>query len=264
MVAIARRAVGTVNWLGLAVLVGVLAVWQLVVSVGLIHAHSLPGPIGIWDGFTELIDSGDLGPALRHTITAVLLAWGLAVLVGGLLGLILGVNQTVASWTTATVDVFRSLPVLAFIPIAILIWGPATKAEVFVGAYAAVWPMLMNTAGGARNVGPRLRDVARSLRLSRTRTLLAVVMPATGVSMLVGARLALGLALVVCVVTEMLGAPFGVGYGLILEQSADQPERMWAYILIVGVLGILLNALLVASTRIAFPGVSQLAEKDVA
>jgi sulfonate transport system permease protein len=257
-----RRPFGFVNWLGLGVLVALLVAWQALVSAGIMDIHSLPGPFGIWDGLRELAETDELWTRLGHTIKAVAIAWGLAVAVGGFLGLVLGINRTIASWTSATVDVFRSLPVVAFVPIAILIWGPATKAEVVVAAYAALWPMLMNTAGGARNVAPRLHDVARTLRLSRAQTLRKIMMPATGVSMIVGARLSLGIALVVCVVTEMLGPPLGVGNGLIFEQSADQPERMWAYVLVVGTLGIFLNALLVVGTRVAFPGVSRLAVKD--
>ena len=137
------------------------------------------------------------------------MAWAIAVVVGGLLGLLLGLNATVASWTSATVDVFRSMPVVAFVPIAILVWGPATKAEVIVGAYAAVWPMLINTAGGIRGIAPRLRDVAATLRLSRLATLVKIVIPATAPAMIVGARLALGTALVVCVVAEMTRAAAG-------------------------------------------------------
>ncbi|HVW17452.1 MAG TPA: ABC transporter permease [Solirubrobacteraceae bacterium] len=261
MAARARRALAAVNWLGIGVIVAVLGAWQLLVSAGAIHYHSLPGPLGIWDGLRDLVRIGTLWPALRHTLLAVAQAWGLAVGVGGVAGLLLGSNRTVASWTNATVDVFRSLPVVAFIPIAILIWGPATKAEVLVAAYAAVWPMLVNTAGGVRGVAPRLHDVARSLRLSRTATAVKIVMPATGAAMMVGARLALGTALVVCVVAEMIGVPLGIGYNLVLEQSADQPARMWAYVLIVGVLGILVNAVLVRAMRCAFPGVSALATR---
>lgn len=261
--ATARRAFGAVNWLGIAVIVGLLVIWQLIVSAGILHFHSLPGPIGIFSGFRYLVSSGELWPQLRHTLTAVAMAWALAVVIGGLLGLLLGLNGTVASWTSATVDVFRSMPVVAFIPIAILIWGPATKAEVVVATYAAVWPMLINTAGGVRGVPPQLRDVAATLRLSRVATLAKVMVPATGPSMIVGARLALGTALVVCVVAEMLGLQLGVGNSLILEQSADQPERMWAYVLLVGTVGVVLNAVLVRTTRWTFPGVSALASRDV-
>lgn len=258
----ARSFLGSVNFLGIAVMVGGLAVWQALVSSGLIHPTNLPGPFGIITGFRQLLQLGLLWPAVGHTMMCMSVAWGIAVIIGGGLGLLVGVNKTARDWTSATVDVLRSLPVLAFIPVAILIWGPASKAEIVVAAYAALWPMLINTAGGARNVGPRLRDVARSLCLSRFQRMRKIVLPATGISMLVGARLALAIALVVCVVAEMLGLPNGIGYSIVAEESAGQPDRMWAYIVTIGVLGILTNAGLVLATKLAFPGVSRLAAGD--
>lgn len=254
------------NWLGLGVIVAVLGIWQLLVTSHALDYSSLPGPIEIAAGFgyieshgSTIVSAGMWGN-LGHTLQCVAEAWGLALVIGGFAGLMIGLNRVVASWATATVDIFRSLPVIALIPIAILIWGPGSKAEVILGAYAAVWLMLVNTAAGVRGVPPQLREVARTLRLSRRATLVKVVMPATGAAMLVGARLALTVSLVVCVVSEMLGLQTGVGNAIILEQSADEPTRMWAYVLIVGVLGILANAGLVRAVRLVFPGVSAVSE----
>ena len=258
-----RRRVSAVNWLGLGLIVALLAVWQLLVSTRVIHLYSLPGPAGIWSGLRYLAGpGGGLWPALGHTIQCVAAAWGIAVALGGLAGMLLALNPTIASWTNATVNLFRSLPVVALIPVAILIWGTGSKAEIILGAYAALWPMLVNTAGGVRGVSPRLRDVARTLRLSRAATLVKIVMPSTGAALLVGARLALATALVVCVVAEMVGLQSGVGNQLVLEQGAGQPDRMWAYVILVGVLGIIVNAGLVKVVRVMFPGVSAVSERS--
>jgi len=267
MAARARRIALRFNWLGLAVIVGVLGIWQLLVTSRVLDYSALPSPIDIANGLGYLASHGStivsagMWGNLAHTVRCVLEAWGIALLIGGAAGLLIGLNRTVASWATATVDIFRSLPVIALIPIAILIWGPGSKAEVILGAYAALWPMLINTAGGVRGVPAQLRDVAKTLRLSRSATLLKVVMPATGAAMLVGARLALTVALVVCVVAEMLGLQTGLGNALILEQSADEPARMWAYVVIVGVLGIIANVGLVQAVRLIFPGVSAISDR---
>lgn len=262
MVTRLKRCLGHPNLLGAAVLVGWLAAWQVLISVGLLNTPNLPGPFGIISGFHQLLSLGLLWPAVGHTVMCMSVAWGIAVVFGGGLGLLVGVNKTARQWTSATVDVLRSLPVLAFIPVAILIWGPASKAEIVVAAYAALWPMLINTAGGARNVGPRLRDVATSMCLSPVRRTTKIVLPATAISMLVGARIALAIALVVCVVAEMLGLPNGIGYSIVAEESAGQPERLWAFIVTVGMLGIVTNAGLVFAMRFAFPGVARLVDGD--
>lgn len=262
MAASIRRLAGF-NWLGLACIVAVLGVWQLAVSTHVINYSSLPGPIQIWGGVRDLAaGGGGLWSALGHTVQCVLLAWAIGTAIGAAVGLLLALNPIAAAWGSATVDLFRSLPVVALIPVAILIWGTASKAEVILGAYAALWPMLINTAGGVRGVNPRLRDVAKILGLSRWETVRKIVLPSTGAAMLVGARLALATALVICVVAEMLGLQSGVGNQLVLEQGAGQGARTWAYILVVGVLGLIANAGLTKLVRTAFPGVSAVSERS--
>jgi sulfonate transport system permease protein len=249
------------NWLGLGVILAVLVVWQLVITSHLINYSTLPGPVQIASGLGYIAGNG-MWSNLLHTLHCVAIAWGIAVVVGGTVGLLLALNRGVSLWASATVDLFRSLPVVALIPIAILIWGTGTQTEVLLGAYAGLWPMIVNTSGGVRSVTPIMLDVADTFQLSRAGTLRKIVMPATGGAMLVGARLALATALVVCVVSEMFGLQSGVGYALMLEQSAEQPDRMWAYVLLIGCLGILVNAGLVRAVRAGFPGVSAVAERS--
>lgn len=259
-----RRGLAGFNWLGLGSIVALLGIWQLLVSAHVIGYSSLPGPIQIWSGFRDLAGSdGGLWSALRHTVQCVLLAWAIGVSIGAVGGLLIALNPVLAGWGNATVDLFRSLPVVALIPVAILIWGTASKTEVILGAYAALWPMLINTAAGVRGVSPRLRDVARTLGLSRWDTLRKIVLPSTGAAMLVGARLALATSLVICVVAEMLGLQSGVGNQLVLEQGAGQAGRTWAYILVVGILGLIANAGLTKAVRLIFPGVSAISDRSV-
>jgi ABC-type nitrate/sulfonate/bicarbonate transport system permease component len=259
-----RRAAGF-NWLGAATIIGILALWQILVSTKIIDYSALPGPIQIWSGFRYLAGSeGGLWAALGHTMKCVVIAWAIAVAIGTIVGIAVALNGTVASWAGSTIDLFRSLPVIALIPIAILIWGTGSKTEILLGAYAGMWVMLMNTFGGARSIPPALGDVARSLRLSRAATVRKIILPSTGAAMLVGARLALATTLVICVVSEMLGLQSGIGNQLGLEMDGGQAGRGWAYVVLVGVLGILLNFVLVRMVRLLFPGVAAASERSLA
>jgi ABC-type nitrate/sulfonate/bicarbonate transport system permease component len=260
MVTQIRRASFRFNWLGFATIIGILAVWQILVDTKILDYSALPSPTEIVTGLRYIAGNGMWGE-LWHTISCVLIAWAIAVFLGATAGLLFSLNATLASWSSATVDVFRSLPVIALIPIAVLIWGTGSKAEIILGVYAGIWPMLINTAGGVRNLSPRLIDVARSLRLSRLETLVKIVIPSTGGAMLVGARLSLATCLVICVVAEILALQSGLGSALSLEQAGGQPARMWAYVLIVGTLGLLVNLGLVRLVRVAFPGVAASSER---
>ena len=193
-----------------------------------------------------------------------MIAWAIAVVVGGVAGLLVALNATVASWASATVDLFRSLPVIALIPIAILIWGTGTKTEIILGAYAGIWPMLINTAGGARSVPPRLLEVAQTLQLSRAATLLKVVMP---VDRRVDARRRAPGAGDDPGDLRRRGDPRAAErrrQQLVLEQRRTSRRGMWAYVLVIGCLGILVNFALVRLVRILFPGVAAASERSAA
>ena len=102
---------------------------------------------------------------------------------------------------------------------------------------------------GVQNVHPVKRDVARSFRLSRFQTLRKITLPVATPAILIGARLAVVNALVVAIVAEMLINPDGVGWGLVFSMQALKPEDMWAYAVVAGIMGYLLNAILLYAVR---------------
>ncbi|WP_103383483.1 ABC transporter permease [Pseudonocardia dioxanivorans] len=239
------------NPTGLAVAVAVLAVWQLLVSTRVLAINYLPSPIQIAGAFGEL---EGVGGALAHTLMVALVAFVIALVAGLVVGLALGLLEPVRVFGLASLDVLRTLPVVALMPVALLIWGPSEQTEIIVASYSAAWPVVVNVAGGVRTIHPQLREVARTLRLSRRDELLKVIVPAVVPSLLVGARLALTSALVIAIVAEMLVNPNGLGWSLVQAQSALQPAQMWAYVIIIGIIGLLANALMVAIVNRFVPG----------
>src|SRR6476646_10615538 len=154
----------------------------------------------------------------------------------------------------ASIDFLRTIPAVALVPIAVLSFGPVRTAEVALATYAALWPILLHTAGGVAAVHPRQYDVARMLRLGRVTTMRKVVIPAAVPAWLVGARMAVIIALLVAIVAEMMMSSRGLGGGLAESMHALAPARMWAYAVVCGLLGLMLNAGLRRTVRLAFPG----------
>jgi sulfonate transport system permease protein len=107
--------------------------------------------------------------------------------------------------------------------------------------------------GGMTGVHARLADVSRTLQLSRAAMLCKVMLPAALPAVLVGARLSLTLALVLAVLAEMVGNPTGLGYAVVTQQQALRPDLMFAYVAVIGLLGLALNALLAAVIAVSFP-----------
>jgi ABC-type nitrate/sulfonate/bicarbonate transport system permease component len=181
-----------------------------------------------------------------------------AIVLGISLGFLLGLSPIARRYSLATIEVLRPMPGVAFAPVGLLLFGFSLKTEMVVMILPVLWPVLVNTIGGVTGVHQRLYDVGRTFRLGRKDTILRIILPAAMPPIVVGARISLGLALVLAVVAEMVGNPEGLGYGIVREQQALRPDLMFAYIVTVGFIGIVLNAGMLALAEALFPSFRQL------
>jgi len=244
-----KRLIEVINPLGWAVVLLAIGLWELVIQAGIVDFSYTPPPSEIVKGFSDLVSSGDMGKAVWHTLSITLIASAIGMTIGILLGTALGLVSWVRTFTMGTVDVFRTIPVVALMPVALLVWGASSKSEIVVASFAAVWPITLNTSAGVRSVHPVKSDVARTFRLSRLDTVRKIVFPVATPAILVGARLSVVAALVVAIVAEMIINPAGIGYGLVFATQSLHPDQMWAYAVAAGILGYLLNVLLVQLVR---------------
>lgn len=245
------------NWLnaeGVATVVGVVLFWQLASTAGLLPTSAVPSPMTCARELWRLTASGELAQPLLHTLTVVIVAAAIAMVAGVALGTALGLSSFTYGWSMASVDFLRTIPIVALLPVAVLLWGPTTKSELVATAYAATWVMTINTAGAFRSVHPRLGDVGRTFGLPRWRIVTTIWLPAIGPSLLVGARLAVVNASLVAIIAETLVNPQGLGWELIRAQQALRPGQLWAYALLAGLFGYLLNVLLIQAVRLVTPG----------
>lgn len=255
-----RRAV---NVPGALFLVGLTGIWQLLVNAGLVTYQFLPAPWAVLQAAEKLTSAGEFGRNIAHTVAATLLGWLIAAASGIVLGVVLASSRRLWSLTAASVEVLRSLPAIAFVPLAILIFGFSLTMELVVIAYVSQWPVLINTIDGVRSVDPMHRDLARVMRLSPVDRVRKIMLPAAAPHIVVGLQLGLGLALALAIVAEMLGNPAGIGYALGAELTALQPAKMFAYVIVTGLLGVGLNAAFLLLVKLAFPGTKAMLEERV-
>ena len=102
----------------------------------------------------------------------MLIGWTIANVIGISLGLVLGFSAFARRYILASLEVLRPMPVVAFLPLALLLFNFSLTTELVLIVYASLWPVLINTMGGIMSAPPRLYDVGRTLRLSRARMLL--------------------------------------------------------------------------------------------
>ncbi len=249
--------------IGLLLPLAVIVLWQLLASAGLLHYEYLPAPLEVMTSLVELAQTGELVRDALHTLGVTLTAAGIMSALGAAVGLAVGLLPTLRDYVVASIDFLRTIPAVTLIPVAVLTFGPVATTELMLAMYAALWPVVLCTAGAAAAVHPRQYDIARMLRFSRATTVQKIVLPAVVPAWLVGARLAAVIALLVALVAEMIMYPRGLGGGLIESLNALAPARMWAYALVCGVIGFALNAVLRRAVRLVIPGSPANAAGDV-
>ena len=226
---------------GLLVIFGLLAVWELFSRAALVSPAYLPPPSAVLAAWQAMAASGELGEHVATTLRVWLQGFALAGVVGVGLGLVMGLSRPLAATLTTTVELLRPMPSVAIIPVAIISFGLEDPMKRFVTAYAATWPILINTLYGVRGVDPILLDSARTFRYSAPRRALKVVLPAASPYIATGLRLGAGIALILVVTAELVASRNGLGYFVAQAQLSYKIPEMYAGILSIAVLGYVLN-----------------------
>lgn len=175
--------------------------------------------------------------------------FAIAVVVGVGFGVLLGRIRILAYALNPVLQFFRALPATALVPVSIVLLGIGDVPKILLIAFVSVFPVLLNTIDGVRNIDPVMEDVTRSYRLTRGQRVRWVQLHAASPQVLAGMRVALSMAFVVMVVTEMLAATNGIGYVTLTAQQSFQISLMWSGLLLLGLLGIIINGLFVLVER---------------
>lgn len=179
----------------------------------------------------------DLLPSLVNLGQGYALA--LAVGIGG--GVLLGLSPRLLGATWPTLEFLRAIPGVALLPIFVILLGVGPTMKVALIAAGALWPVLLNTIDGVRSVEPLLKDVAACFRLPWTSRLVHIVLPAASPQIFAGARTSLSIAVILIVVSEMVGANGGIGYFVRAAERSFAIPEMWSGIIVLGLVGYVLN-----------------------
>ena len=233
----------------------VLAVILEVVSrAGLVDARYLP-PASVVLGATAslLVDPEFLG-----NVVGTLAAWFLGIVLATCLavpaGLVLGSSARSYAATATAVEFLRPIPSVALIPLAILLLGRGIDMRVALVAYASVWPILFNTIYGMRAVDPVARATARSFGFGRLSVVRLVSLPSAAPFIATGIRISAAIALIVAISAELIagGGP-GIGtWMLARSQAGVARELLYAAIVVAGAVGLVIDALMLATERRLF------------
>jgi ABC-type nitrate/sulfonate/bicarbonate transport system permease component len=207
-------------------------------------SQAIAAPTAVAAALAEAFADGSILVATRDTLFGACAGLAIGSAIGLALGILFGLVRPLDRLMEITVEAVRPIPSVAVIPIAMLALGFGYGMEIAIVAFACVWPMLILTRSAITGIEPRLLEVARALRLSPLQRVGTIVLPAALPRIMVAFRLAAGIALVVAVTVEIAANPLGLGYGILIAQQSLRPELMLAYLLWIGIVGLLVNALL--------------------
>ncbi|MFU8899130.1 MAG: nitrate ABC transporter permease [Roseinatronobacter sp.] len=190
-----------------------------------------------------------IGIQLAYSISRVLSGFGLAVLVAIPLGFLIGMSPVAYKALNPFIQVLRPISPLAWMPLALFIIQDANSSAIFVIFICSVWPMLLNTAFGVAGVRADWVNVARTHELGSLRTAFTVILPAAAPTILTGMRISIGIAWLVIVAAEMLVGGTGIGYYVWNEWNNLDLTSVIFSILMIGVVGMLLDAVFATLQR---------------
>lgn len=242
-----------------------LAVWEVACGH---EGADLPAPSEVWADSREVIlhplkgvsfslsggvavADGDVG-LLAHVATSlsrVGIGYGLAALAGIALGVLVGQSVTAYRALDPLFQILRTVPPLAWLPIALAIFQQAQPSAVFLIFITAIWPVILNTAAGVQAIPPAYRNVARVLELRPIEYFVRIMLPATVPYMFTGLRIGVGMSWLAIVAAEMVQGGTGIGFFIWDSYNSSLLSDTIVALLYIGMVGFVLDRMVAALGR---------------
>lgn len=218
-------------------------IWQLVVTITKPHPSLLPPPLSTVSTFVDLFGSGEIFRHIWASLSRVLSAWLIAVVIALPLGLAMGRSRWLESAIDPFVELFRPISPLAWIPLAILWFGIGETGKVFIIFIATFFPILLNTISGVKGVDPVLIRAGQVLGCNTERALFfKVILPAAMPTIIVGFRIAFGTGWAAIIAAELVAAQSGLGYLIADGMEILRSDLVLVGMIIIGILGVLIDS----------------------
>ncbi len=240
-----RTAVGTVDtarrsgWRRLASPLAIVLIWQLASSLGLMSAQTLASPGQILRTGWSLILDGTLPHNLLVSLLRAFSGLAIAIVAGTVLALVAGLSRMGEDVVDAPMQMARTMPVLALVPLFILWFGIGETPKVALVALGALFPIYLNLFKGIRAVDPKLLEMARTLGLSRWQTIRQVILPGALPDFLLGLRFAVGISWLMLVVAEQINANSGIGHMMMDAEDFLRTDIILVGLFIYAALGLI-------------------------
>ncbi len=226
---------------GVAFIIALVALTELICDARLISPAILPPPHATWAALVAGFAGGDLWAPLRATFLHMLVGWGCACVAGIALGAFVGMTAFGREYVAPSLQFLRPLPASAIAPIGLLLIGRNDLMIVAVIVFGAIWPVLLASVHGFSSIEPRLEEVSRTLHLAPAQSFWAIAVPSAFPEIVAGARISIAISLILAVVAEILASAGGLGDWLNLAERSYRAADLYAGVVLVCLLGVLTN-----------------------
>ncbi len=226
-----------------------LGIWQLTCSQ---PGATLPPPSQVWtDSYDLIVDpffnfgSQDIGLAWRvlTSLERVAMGFGLAAIVGVFLGAVVGQSIWAMRGLDPIFQILRTVPPLAWLPLSLAAFQDSNPSAIFVIFITSIWPVIINTAVGVRNIPDDFRNIARVLRLNPLEFFVRIMVPAAAPYIFTGLRIGVGLSWLAIVAAEMLTGGVGIGFFIWDAWNSSRLSDIIVALAYIGVTGFVLDKL---------------------
>ena len=234
---------GTDLALGAGAVLAALALWEVFTRSGVIDPQQVPPASTTLADLGRLAGTGGFWENVWGTVSSALAGLALVIVLGGIAALLIGLVGFVRHSTWMVVEFLKPIPPIALIPLGLLLWGPSPTMKITLITFGAIWPFLTQMVYGIRQTNDVALDMARSYRLGWWLTTSRIVIPTLLPYALTGLRISASIAVIISVVTELVGGASGIGQAIAVAQINNVMPTMYAYILTAGLLGVAINLL---------------------
>ncbi len=218
-----------------------LALWEVLPGIGVLNKVYISAPSEVAGSIVALVKNGQLWTHLLISLQRVLSGLGIALIIGIPFGMFIGRIRWFERLFDSILQLSRQISALALFPVFILFLGIGETSKMAIIFWASLWPILLNTVSGAKNVEPLYLKAARSMGAARKMIFTKVILPAAMPSILTGIRVGCAYGVMVLVAAEMIGANSGLGFLVTNSQETFKIPQMYGAIVLLALLGIILN-----------------------
>lgn len=229
--------------LGVLGLLILLAIWTLLTYwlAGSTRLAAMLGPDETFHSLYQLLIDGRLTDDILVSLKRVLMSLVAALALGVPTGIAVGASKTLESTTSGAFQFLRMISPLSWMPIAVMAFGIGDAPIYFLLTITAIWPIILSTSAGVRQLDPNWLMLARSLGSNRRETLFHFIVPGILGHVLTGTRVAIGMIWILLIPCEMLGVSSGLGYFILDARNRLAYSQLMAVILVIGALGLILD-----------------------